>query len=114
MPTSLFDQDVQSVIDKAKQTAGTSQGPFPSPEDWRDTPIYFLMVDRFNSKVAPVHTPVDDPTFADFQGGTFLRIEQKLSYIKALVLLPRNLAQLIAVCDEGACRSSRIRNAKVA
>ena len=31
-----------------------------------------------------------------------------------LVLLPRNLAQLIAVCDERACRSCRIRNAKVA
>jgi fatty acid desaturase len=34
--------------------------------------------------------------------------------VGSLVLLPRNLAQLIAVCDERACRSYRIRNAKVA
>jgi glycosidase len=85
MPTSLFDADVQSVIDQAKQTAGTSQGPFPSPEDWRDNPIYFLMIDRFNNSTAkPVHTPFDDPAFGDFQGGKFSGVEQKLAYIKAL------------------------------
>src|SRR5215472_10227987 len=85
MPSSLFAADFQAVLDEAERTAGRPGGPFPSPEDWRDVPIYFLMVDRFNNTSAkPKHQPFDDPTFADFQGGKFSGVQAQLPYIKAL------------------------------
>ena len=72
MPTSLFAADFQAVLDQARRTAGQPGGPFPSPEDWRDQWIYFLMVDRFNNPSgAPKHSPFDDPNFSGFQGGNF-------------------------------------------
>jgi glycosidase len=56
--------------------------PFPSPEDWRDHPIYFLMIDRFNN---PEMDPKwDDPNCDDFQGGNLRGITEKLDYIKSL------------------------------
>ena len=62
MPSSVFAPDFKSVLDAAKAASGQSGGPFPSPMDWRDLPIYFLMVDRFNNPSAPPrHQPFDDP-----------------------------------------------------
>ena len=85
MPSSLSAADFQAVLDRAEQTAGRPGGPFPSPEDWRDLPIYFLMVDRFNNPTAgPRHAPFDDPGFADYQGGKFSGVQAQLPYIKAL------------------------------
>src|SRR3954469_23186871 len=85
MPASLFAPDFQAVLDQAKRSAGNPGGPFPSPEDWRDLPIYFLMVDRFNNPSrAPRHAPFDDPGFGDFQGGTFSGVQAQLPYIKQL------------------------------
>jgi glycosidase len=85
MPSSLFDQDFQAVLDSAKEKSGTSAGPFPSPADWRDLPIYFLMVDRFNNpSAAPRHLPFDDPAFSDYQGGKFSGVRKQLSYIRQL------------------------------
>ena len=85
MPASLFDADVQAVFDAAKKAAGRPDGPFPSPPDWRDQWIYFLMVDRFNNKAAsPRHQPFDDPGFSDFQGGKFSGVMDKLPYLKKL------------------------------
>ena len=85
MPSSLSADDFQAVLDRAEQTAGRPGGPFPSPEDWRDLPIYFLMVDRFNNPTAgPRHAPFDDPGFADYQGGKFSGVQAQLPYIKAL------------------------------
>jgi glycosidase len=85
MPTSLFAADFQAVLDQAKNTSGQPSGPFPSPEDWRDQPIYFLMVDRFNNPSAPPrHLPFDDPSFADYQGGKFSGVQEQLPYIKQL------------------------------
>src|SRR5712691_4433525 len=84
MPTSLFAPDFQTVLDRAKQT---EVGPraFPSPQDWRDPFIYFLMLDRFNNaKAAPKHSPFDDPDFFEFQGGTFSGVQQQLPYLKRL------------------------------
>src|SRR5262249_23668589 len=66
--------------------------PFPSPTDWRDCWMYFLMVDRFAN-------PKADPKFQwnrnyDFrQGGTFKGVTNQLNYlhdlgVKALWLSP--------------------------
>jgi glycosidase len=59
--------------------------PFPSPQDWRDVWIYFLMLDRFNRAdgLAPNSMPFDKP-FGGFQGGTFNGVRERLPYIKEL------------------------------
>lgn len=81
MPASLFSPDAQAVLDGPKNTPGAA---FASPADWRDQPIYFLMVDRFNAAKAPAHAPFDDPDFFGFQGGTFSGVKAQLPYIKGL------------------------------
>src|SRR6266704_2306683 len=94
MHTSIWDPDVQAVFDQARVPGVRSvqvgevtveiPTPFPSPEDWRDTWIYFLMVDRFNNPgVPPRHQPWDQP-WGDFQGGTFTGIKQQLDYLQEL------------------------------
>jgi glycosidase len=84
-PASLIAADLQAVLERAKKTSGQPSGPFPSPEDWRDLPIYFLMVDRFNNRSAPPrHLPFDDPSFSDYQGGKFSGVQEQLPYIKRL------------------------------
>lgn len=94
MPDSLFAQSVRDVLLQAR-TPRTKQvmvdgspvpipTPFPSPEEWRDKIIYFLMIDRFNNPNAPPkHLPFDVP-IAEVQGGTIEGVRQKLSYIKDL------------------------------
>ena len=78
MSNSLFGADFQQIY----SNPGTL---FPSPEDWRDCPIYFLMVDRFNNpNKAPNHTPFDDPNFFAYQGGSFDGVRAQLAYIKNL------------------------------
>jgi Alpha amylase, catalytic domain len=85
MFTSLFSPEVQAVLDRAESTAGKTGAPFPSPSDWRDQVIYFLMVDRFNNASAPpVHQPYDDPNYGQYQGGGFAGVQQQLGYIKSL------------------------------
>jgi len=85
MADSLFAPDFQAVLNQAKKMSGQDRGPFPSPEDWRDQWIYFLMVDRFNNSGSPPrHQPFDDPNFYSFQGGKFSGVRQQLGYIKQL------------------------------
>ena len=85
MFTSIFSPEVQTVFDNASQRAGVAGGPFPSPEDWRDQMIYFIMVDRFNNPaVKPLHIPYDDPSYGLYQGGSFAGIREQLGYIKSL------------------------------
>src|SRR5713226_4392201 len=85
MPASLFAPNFQAILDRAKGTTGQDRAPFPSPEDWRDQWIYFVMVDRFNNRSAlPRHQPFDDPNYFGFQGGKFSGVQQQLSYIKKL------------------------------
>ena len=85
MYNSLYAREVQSVFDASEAVAGQKNGPFPSPADWRDQVIYFLMVDRFNNpNQKPNHQPYDDPNFGEYQGGSFDGIKQQLPYIKSL------------------------------
>jgi hypothetical protein len=58
VPSSLFAADFQAVLNQAVNPPTPAAAPFPSPEDWRDRWIYFLMLDRFNSpNAAPNHIP---------------------------------------------------------
>jgi glycosidase len=85
MFNSLFAPEVQSVLDNAESAAQQANPPHPSPADWRDQVIYFLMVDRFNNTAAPpVHQPYDDPNYYQYQGGKFSGVQQQLAYIKSL------------------------------
>ena len=84
MPDSLFSPALQSIFSQVKDTGGPPKA-FPSPSDWRDIWIYFVMVDRFNNVTTPPrHHPFDDPTFFGFQGGNFAGIQAQLPYIKGL------------------------------
>ena len=95
MPDSIHDSTVQATRSGARQRGQTktvqvgSQNvtipvPFPSPEDWRDQWIYFLMVDRFNNPTTgPSHTPFDKDV-GEFQGGKLEGVRQKLDYLQDL------------------------------
>ncbi|MDP4208882.1 MAG: alpha-amylase family glycosyl hydrolase [Bacteroidota bacterium] len=74
MNTSLLEVQETLAVSKAKV--------FPSPEDWRDLWIYFLLVDRFNNPDKPP-TPNNFPCNL-YQGGNFAGIRQQLSYLKNL------------------------------
>ncbi len=57
---------------------------FPSPQDWRDSWIYFLMLDRFNNPTAPPRQMPYDSIYGQFQGGTFNGVREQLPYLKNL------------------------------
>jgi glycosidase len=65
---------------------------YPSPSDWRDQFIYFLLIDRFNDGGADTPpytgvrgaTPHDGKVGVPFQGGTLAGITQRLDYIREL------------------------------
>jgi len=98
--TSVFAPEIQSLFDslstpqpRTVTVDGTPTKilvPFASPADWRDTWIYFLMVDRFNNPSAPPNSTTQAPPvafdqpFGQFQGGTFEGIRQKLGYLRDL------------------------------
>src|SRR5512146_2106310 len=98
MPTTFQDPDFVQVLAQAAQPqrvavslpgpAGKAKRvqvrrPFPSPEDWRDQWIYFVMVDRFNNPSGPPTTPWDR-TANGRQGGTLEGLRQQLDYIQQL------------------------------
>ncbi len=92
---SLSDPQVQTSFDRAATPSTTTvtiggqtsavTSPFPSPADWRDVWIYFLLLDRFNRPggTAPANMPYDAP-FGGFQGGTFDGVRERLGYIRDL------------------------------
>ncbi|MFN2224490.1 MAG: alpha-amylase family glycosyl hydrolase [Candidatus Promineifilaceae bacterium] len=104
MTKRVFSQEVTAVLRQAQQAAASGGSrmamvdgqqtsvpyPFPSPADWRDCWIYFLMVDRFNNPDADPRSTTADPPLAwdgryDFrQGGTFKGIQEQLGYIHSL------------------------------
>jgi glycosidase len=83
MATSLYAPDFLSIFNRYRDTGGPT-GAFPSPQDWRDQWIYFLMVDRFNNSQNPPNKAFDDPKFAGFQGGNIAGVKDHLPYIKGL------------------------------
>jgi glycosidase len=80
---------LDSVADLDFQPASPAH---PSPDDWRDQFLYFLLVDRFDSGAAniPPYMPGADNGAADpatrgrFQGGTLKGITRRLDYIRDL------------------------------
>ena len=55
MLDSISDPAVQQALDSACADGGRL---FPSPADWRDHPLYFLLIDRFhNPDQPPKHRP---------------------------------------------------------
>jgi glycosidase len=87
MASSLNSQSVTETMKAKPVITQTNSGvnipyPFPSPADWRDHWIYFLLVDRFNN---PSRAPVPDiyPCLP-YQGGNFSGIRQQLPYLKSL------------------------------
>jgi glycosidase len=97
MPTQAFSPEVQNALDAylaaarqggAKRVAVDSQVvevayPYPSPADWRDCWIYFLLVDRFNNpSAAPKFTW--NKKYGFRQGGTFEGVRRQLPYLQEL------------------------------
>lgn len=87
MATSLQDPATIEALAAQPSITETSTGikisyPFPSPADWRDHWIYFLLVDRFNNPAAPP-VPNEYPCNV-YQGGNFAGIRQRLPYLKEL------------------------------
>lgn len=88
-PDSVFDPLVDEVIAAARAAAGGAPSnvrrPFPSPADWRDHFIYFLMIDRFNHPSAPPREPgLWNRAYGFRQGGTFKGIQAKLDYLAGM------------------------------
>lgn len=94
MPASIVSSEIQTVFNQVQSprmkrvTVGNKTveipTPFPSPADWRDKWIYFLMVDRFNNPQAPPHFTPFDGQFGVFQGGTLNGVRQQLTYLQQL------------------------------
>ena len=97
MPTQAFSAEVQAAFyqyfSAAKRSGtipvqldgGTIQVsyPYPSPTDWRDCWIYFLLIDRFNNpRAAPKFTW--NKKFGFRQGGTFEGVRRQLAYLEGL------------------------------
>lgn len=83
MATSLYAPDFLSIFNQYRDTGGPT-GAFPSPQDWRDQWIYFLMVDRFNNSAAPPRSMPYDQAYSGFQGGNLAGVKDQLPYIKGL------------------------------
>lgn len=94
MPTAIL--EVRPVISESQKQAAnhttksvivdghpvTIPNPFPSPADWRDCLMYFVLTDRFNSQKAPLSQW--NKKFNFRQGGTFEGVRQQLAYLQEL------------------------------
>jgi glycosidase len=93
MPTSVWSPDIDVAI-AAARAPGTKRvrvgdrvvevpTPFPSPPDWRDHPIYQILIDRFDNPAAAPRLSWDG-AHGTFQGGTFEGIRRRLDYLRNL------------------------------
>lgn len=97
MATSILSPGVQQTLKEAQERANQSATktvsvngvdraipfPFPSPADWRDQWIYFILIDRFNNPFA-IPNGIWNEVYDFRQGGTFAGITQQLDYIQTL------------------------------
>lgn len=97
MPTQAFSPQVQSVLDaylaaalnpsfKSVSIDGRAVQvpyPHPSPADWRDCWIYFLLIDRFQNPNAPPAFTWNKK-YGFRQGGTFKGVQAQLAYLQQL------------------------------
>lgn len=106
MPISLDESAVLTAISDAQGAARspatttvpvngssvTIRRPYPSPTDWRDCWMYFLMIDRFNNPATGPKRPWN-LVCDERQGGTFEGVRTRLGYladlgVKAIWLSP--------------------------
>lgn len=71
---------VESLADAKVSAARRPTSVHPSPAEWRDVWIYFLLVDRFDNPGA-THA---GPDLLEYQGGTFAGVIARLPYLKSL------------------------------
>jgi glycosidase len=97
MPAHIFESVVLQTITEAQAAARqartktvlvngqprTVRSPFPSPGDWRDNWIYFLLIDRFNNPAKPPNGTWNR-RFDFRQGGTFKGVQAQLGYLEQL------------------------------
>ncbi|MGH7870696.1 MAG: alpha-amylase family glycosyl hydrolase [Candidatus Binatia bacterium] len=81
----------ESLVSTRQLDFTPQQKIFPSPADWRDAFIYFLLVDRFdNNRRSQTPFSASTPRGRDpaqgkiFQGGNLKGIQRRLNYIKGL------------------------------
>lgn len=94
MPTSILSPEINAAFEQMRSrrtsrsvVAGpitSTATPVPSPADWRDQWIYFLMLDRFNNPDHPPRFEPFDSMVGQFQGGTFNGVRTQLDYLKQL------------------------------
>ena len=94
MPSSVFDAEVGDAFERARtpvlkpvrvgRRTVRVASPFPSPEDWRDRWIYFVLIDRFNNPGASPRSVPYDAQCGVFQGGTFDGVRRQLDYLQRL------------------------------
>jgi glycosidase len=96
-PQEIFSREIADMFAQARAAASKwtardvivngkvvhVQYPFPSPSDWRDRWIYFLMLDRFANPQAPPKGPWNQ-RFEYRQGGTFKGVTAQLDYLRDL------------------------------
>lgn len=81
MPDSIYSPEITRIFDQVR--TGELQF-FPSPTDWRDVWIYFILIDRFNNPAAPPRVSPWDGAHNTFQGGTFNGIREQLDYLRQM------------------------------
>lgn len=95
--TSIVDPEVVAAVDAAREAARTGATktvivggearqvphPFPSPADWRDCWVYFLMTDRFANPQHPPSGPWNR-RYGFRHGGTFTGVTAQLDYLRDL------------------------------